>query len=149
MLSGVETVLHLRSLSLFERLNTRELTEVAGIVREIDHPTQTRIVCEGDFDDCMYLIVSGSVSVTRDETHLGDLGPRDFFGEMAILDGETRSATVTSSSAVQLLRIDRADLLRLMDDRPGIAISICQTLSRRIRDLNQALQANEQAHPGT
>ena len=78
---------------------------------------------------------------------LRELGPGDVFGEMAILDGETRSATVTSTSDVQLLRIDRAELLRLMDDRPGIAISICQTLSRRVRDLNQALQANERTEP--
>ncbi len=140
MLSGVEIVLHLRSLALFERLSTRELTELAGIVRELSHPADTHIVQEGDFDDCMYLIVSGKVQITRGGVKLGDLGPRDFFGEMAILDGETRSATVTSTTKVRLLRIDRPDLLRVMDDRPGIAISICQTLSRRVRELNDTLR---------
>lgn len=140
MLSGVEIVLHLRSLSLFERLSTRELTELASIVRELSHPSNTRIVHEGDFDDCMYLIVSGKVTITRGGVKLGEFGPRDFFGEMAILDGETRSATVTSTTKVRLLRIDRPDLLRVMDDRPGIAIAICQTLSRRVRELNDTLR---------
>ena len=63
---------------------------------------------------------------------------------MAILDGETRSATVTASSGVRLLRIDRDDLLRVMDERPGIAISICQTLSRRVRELNEAVRELQQ-----
>ena len=63
---------------------------------------------------------------------------------MAILDGETRSATVTASSSVRLLRIDRDDLLRVMDERPGIAISICQTLSRRVRELNEAVRELQQ-----
>lgn len=144
MLSGVEIVLHLRSLTLFERLTTRELTELAGIVRELSHPAATRIVTEGDFDDCMYLIVSGKVEITRDGVRLREFGPRDFFGEMAILDGETRSATVTSLSRVRLLRIDRPDLLRVMDDRPGIAIAICQTLSRRVRELNDTLRDLQQ-----
>lgn len=139
MLSGVEIVLHLRSLTLFERLTTRELTELAGIVRELSHPPETRIVTEGDFDDCMYLIVAGKVEITREGVKLREFGPRDFFGEMAILDGETRSATVTALTRVRLLRIDRSDLLRVMDERPGIAIAICQTLSRRVRELNDTL----------
>lgn len=149
MLSGVEIVLHLRSLTLFERLSTRELTELAGIVRELSHPADTRIVQEGDFDDCMYLIVSGKVAITRSGVKLTEFGPRDFFGEMAILDGETRSATVTSLTKVRLLRIDRPDLLRVMDDRPGIAIAICQTLSRRVRELNDNLRDLRQTQSAT
>ena len=144
MLSGVEIVLHLRALALFEQLRTRELTELAGIVRQMSFDRGTRIVTEGDFDDCMYLVIEGTVEVTRRGARLGELGAREFFGEMAILDGETRSATVTASSGVRLLRIDRDDLLRVMDERPGIAISICQTLSRRVRELNEAVRELQQ-----
>ncbi|MBM4269136.1 MAG: cyclic nucleotide-binding domain-containing protein [Deltaproteobacteria bacterium] len=137
--SGVEIILQLRSLELFERLTTRQLTELAGIVREVSFPSGTTIVREGDFDDCMYLIVDGRVEITRAGRRLGGFGPRDFFGEMAVLDGETRSATAVATSRVRLLRIDRADLLEVMDDHPGIAIAVCQTLSRRVRELNGAL----------
>ncbi len=144
MLSGVEIVLHLRALALFERLRTRELTELAGIVRQMSFERGKRIVAEGDFDDCMYLVIEGTVEVTRRGARLGELGAQDFFGEMAILDGETRSATVTASNSVRLLRIDRDDLLRVMDERPGIAISICQTLSRRVRELNEAVRKLQQ-----
>jgi CRP-like cAMP-binding protein len=139
-LSEVEIVLHLRSLSLFERLRTRQLGELAGIVREVTRPPGNVIVTEGDFAECMYLIVSGTVHISREGRRLAELGPRDFFGEMAVLDGELRSATVIAATRVHLLRIDRADLLGVMDEHPGIAITICQALSRRVRSLNDEVR---------
>ena len=99
MLNGVEIVLHLRSLSLFDGLSTRQLAELAGIVREVTQPAGTRLVQQGEFDDWMYLIVSGRVVISREKVQLAELGPRDFFGEMAVLDGETRSATATAVRA--------------------------------------------------
>lgn len=140
MLSRVDIVLHLRSLALFERLRTRHLSELAGIVHEESVSAGTTIVREGDFADAMYLIVSGTVHISHAGLRLASLGPRDFFGEMAVLDGELRSATATAATRAHLLRIDRADLLGVMDDHPGIAIAICQTLSRRVRSLNDEVR---------
>jgi CRP-like cAMP-binding protein len=54
---------------------------------------------------------------------------------MSVLDGETRSATATATGRVRLLRLERGALLRTMDEQPAIAIAICQTLSRRVREL--------------
>jgi hypothetical protein len=139
-LNEVEIVLHLRSLSLFERLRTRQLGELAGIVREVSQAAGSTIVSEGDFADCMYLIVSGVVHISREGRRLAELGPRDFFGEMAVLDGELRSATAIAATRTHLLRIDRADLLGVMDEHPGIAITICQALSRRVRSLNDEVR---------
>src|SRR5262249_4266858 len=104
-LNEVEIVLHLRSLSLFERLRTRQLGELASIVREVTRPPGNTIVTEGDFAECMYLIVSGVVHISREGRRLAELGPRDFFGEMAVLDGELRSATAIAATTVHLLRI--------------------------------------------
>lgn len=140
MLNPVEIVLHLRSLALFDRLRTRQLSELATIVREETHPPGSTIVREGDYADCMYLIVAGTLHVSREGLRLAELGPRDFFGEMAVLDGELRSATVHAITQVDLLRIDRADLLGVMDEHPGIAITICQALSRRVRNLNDEVR---------
>jgi hypothetical protein len=140
MLNPVEIVLHLRSLALFDRLRTRQLSELAAIVREETQTPGSTIVREGDYADCMYLIVAGTVHVSREGLRLAELGPRDFFGEMAVLDGELRSATVHAISQVDLLRIDRADLLGVMDEHPGIAITICQALSRRVRNLNDEVR---------
>ncbi len=134
MLSPVEIVLHLRSLDLFARLTTRQLSELAAVVHEEVFAAGSAIVREGDFGDCMYLIVSGEVQITRDGQYTIGAGVGDLFGEMSLFDGETRSATVTAARRIRLLRLDRHDLFELMDEQPAIAIGICQTLSRHMRD---------------
>lgn len=135
MLNKVEIMLHLRSLDLFSRLATRDLSELADVVREEACPAGAAIVREGEFSDCMYVVVEGEVRVTREEKFVARLGPGEFFGEMALFDGETRFATVTAATRLRLLRLERHDLLQLMDEHPGIAIGMCQTLSGRVRDL--------------
>ena len=134
MLSPVEIVLHLRSLDLFARLTTRQLSELAAVVHEEVFAAGSAIVREGDFGDCMYLIVSGEVQITRNGQYTIGAGVGDLFGEMSLFDGETRSATVTAARRTRLLRLDRHDLFELMDEHPAIAIGICQTLSRHMRD---------------
>ncbi|MFN8546004.1 MAG: cyclic nucleotide-binding domain-containing protein [Candidatus Binatia bacterium] len=142
MLSRVEIVLHLRGLDIFAGLSTRQLSDLAGALREQRHPPGTTIVREGEFDDCMYLIVAGEVEVSAEGRRLAKLGPREFFGEMSVFDGETRAATVTAITRVRLLRLERHDLFQVMDEHPGIAIAICQTLSRRVRELIDRLQGD-------
>ena len=145
VLSRVEVVLHLRSLDLFGRLTTRQLTDLAGVVREETRKTAEPIVREGEVDDCMYLIVAGRVRITKGGRFLADLGPRDFFGEIAVFDGETRSATATAIDDARVLRLERHDLFLVMEEQPGIAIAICQTLSRRVRELNERVPAPAEA----
>ena len=134
MLSPVEIVLHLRGLDLFARLTTRQLSELAAVVHEEDFAPGATIVREGDYGDCMYLIVSGDVQITRAGQYTVGASVGDLFGEMSLFDGETRFATVTAARRTRLLRLDRHDLFELIDEQPAIAIGICQTLSRRMRD---------------
>lgn len=108
---------------------------VADEVREEVHPPGTVVVREWDADDCLYLIVEGTVRITTGETLLAEMGVDSFFGEIAVLDGDRRTATVTTAERVRLLRLDRNDLLRLMEELPAIAICICQTLSKKVREL--------------
>jgi CRP-like cAMP-binding protein len=63
------------------------------------------------------------------------LGPGEFFGEIAVFDGERRSASAIADGPVRMLRLDRQDLFEVMEEHPAIAVAICQTLSRRIREL--------------
>jgi CRP-like cAMP-binding protein len=135
VLNPVEIALHLKSLPLFERLTARQLMNLANEVREEQHDSGTLVFQEGEPGDCLYLIVEGQVRVTRGETLLREQGPKSFFGEIAVLEGENRTATVTTTTPVRFLRLDRDDLLRLMEDLPAIAIGICQTLSRRVNEL--------------
>jgi CRP-like cAMP-binding protein len=79
------------------------------------------------------MIVSGSVRISRGSHELARLGPREGFGEMAILDREARSATVTAAEATTVLRIDRDSFDRLIDQNPAIARGIYRVLTRRLR----------------
>jgi hypothetical protein len=135
MLSRVEIVLQLRSVELLARVTTRDLSELATVVHEETYQPGAAIVREGDFGDCMYVIVEGEVAVTRDALPVARLKPGDFFGEMSLFDGETRFATVSAATRVRLLRLERRDLLQIIDDQPSIAIAMCQTLSARVRNL--------------
>ncbi len=135
MLSPVERILHLRSLDLFEGLSTRQLSELARVVREVTVRDGEAIVTEGEYDDSMYFIVDGNVRIDKEGRRVADLGPRDFFGEMAVFDGERRSATARAVGPVALLRLARNDLFEVMEDQPAIGIGICQTLVRRVRSL--------------
>ena len=131
----IETLLHLRSLDLFERLTTQQLAELAGAVKEVTFAAGAAIVTEGEFSDGLFVVMGGEVLLTKAGIALRTLRSRDFFGEMALLDGETRSATATAISPARLLWLSRDAVLRIMEEQPAIAIAICQTLSRRVRDL--------------
>jgi hypothetical protein len=135
MLSSVEILLQLRSLDIFARVTTRELSELAALVREETYRSGATIVRERDFGDCMYIVVEGEVHVSREGQFVARLNPGEFFGEMALFNGETRVATVAAATRVRVLRVERRDLLQLMDEQPGMAIAMCQTLSSRVRDL--------------
>ncbi|MFQ5416782.1 MAG: cyclic nucleotide-binding domain-containing protein, partial [Myxococcota bacterium] len=141
VLSPVERALMLKRIPLFEELTTRQLLNLAELVNQEEHPPGTPICRIGDFSDCMYFIVDGTVDITTaSDASLAQLGPNDFFGEIAVFEGATRSANATTGEeAVRLLRLGRDDLLKLMEELPGIAICICQTLSRRVRDLTTRL----------
>jgi hypothetical protein len=140
VLNRVEIVLHLRGLDLFARLTTRQLSEIAAVVHEEVHTPGTAIVREGEFGDCMYLILSGEVVITREGQYTITTKAGELFGEMSLFDGETRLATVTAARRTRLLRLDRHALFELMDEEPAIAIGICQTLSRHVRDSIQRLE---------
>jgi CRP-like cAMP-binding protein len=139
MLEPVEIALYLKKMPLFERLSTRNLMDIAGVVREERHRDRTALFREGDFGTSMYLIVEGGIRITRGDRHVVDLGPEEFFGELGLLEGVDRTATATTTSPVRLLRLEHDDLLALMDELPAIAIGVAQELSRRLRQTTERL----------
>ncbi len=143
-MNRVEIVLHLRSLDLFSRLTTRQLSEIAAMMHEEVHPPGTAIIREGEFGDCMYVIHSGEVLVSRAGQYNLTVKAGGLFGEMALFDGETRFATVSAVGRVRLLRLNRLDLFHLMEEEPAIAIGMCQTLSHLMREALKRL-ADERA----
>jgi CRP/FNR family transcriptional regulator len=107
------------------------------------------IVRQGDVGDCMYVVQTGRVEVVQDtdtgEQHLAFLETGDFFGEMAVFEKETRSATVRASGEARVLKVDRKTLLRRIREDPLLAVNLLQTMSHRIRDLNAEVALRERA----
>lgn len=101
------------------------------------------IVRQGDVGDCMYVVQSGRVEVIQatdsGEQHLAFLETGDFFGEMAVFEKETRSATVRASGEARALKVDKKTLLRRIKEDPLLAVNLLQTMSHRIRDLNAGM----------
>jgi len=101
------------------------------------------IVRQGDVGDCMFVVQTGRVEVIQaadsGEQHLAFLETGDFFGEMAVFEKETRSATVRASGEARALKVDKKTLLRRIKEDPLLAVNLLQTMSHRIRDLNAGM----------
>jgi CRP/FNR family cyclic AMP-dependent transcriptional regulator len=134
MLSTVEKVLFLKSVDLFSQIPGEDLAQVALISTEETRDAGDEIFAEGEAGDALYLVLDGKVRVHRQERVLAELGERECFGEMAILDAAPRSASVTALEDCVLLKISREDFQEIMSEKPEIALGIIQVLSRRLRN---------------
>jgi HEAT repeat protein len=132
-----ERMTFLRSIPLFSELSGEDLRSVAEIVEDIDFPAEATIFRKGDPGEDLYLIVRGRVSIRDGKVLLNTLGEREFFGELAVLDREPRSADVVCIEDAHLLRLRGADLGELMARRPQICEQIMLVLVRRLRSLTQ------------
>jgi len=128
----VQKVLFLRKVDLFADLSTRELGHVARIAKEAIFDAGSRILTEGEYGDALYIIVGGKATVSRGGHRLGELSEADCFGEMAVLTGETRSATVEAATDCLLLRIEQADFHRILSEHFEAVLAVIRTLCRRL-----------------
>jgi len=106
------------------------------------------IVRQGETGNCMFVIQKGKVEAVADvkgkELYLRTLGKNDFFGEMAIFERETRTATIRAVGETRVLTIDKKNFLRGLHEDPSLAFRIVQTMSHRIRDLTDRLSGLEE-----
>jgi CRP/FNR family transcriptional regulator len=109
------------------------------------YPPGDAIVIEGDEGDVMYVIQSGDVEIVKQmdgrEVLLGQMGPGDFFGEMALFHSDRRAATVRAVTEVRALTIDRRALLRRIDQDPQLAYKLVESMAGRILELHERLRA--------
>ena len=134
MLSTVEKVLFLKSIDLFSQIPGEDLAQVALIATEEGREQGEEIFAEGEAGDALYLVLDGKVRVHRGDRQIAELGERECFGEMAILDAAPRSATVTAVHDTNLLKISREDFQEIMSEKPEIALGIIKVLSHRLRN---------------
>ena len=137
----VQKVLFLRNIQLFSGMPPSELSHLAGIAEEYVFSVGDTIITEGEHGDSLFLIVEGTVRVHRGDTDLAELGPEDYFGEMSILDGEPRSASVTANTDCLLLCIDQAGFQAILSRHFEVALTIIKTLTHRLRVADAAKAA--------
>ncbi len=135
----IEKVLLLRSLSLFAETPETVLAEVAGILTEEEAEAGSVIFPEGELAQCMYIIFRGEVRIHKGDHTLAILSDNEFFGELSLLDTETRSATATAHSDTLLLKLDQEPFYEIMESRIEVARGVIKTLCKRIRELNGRL----------
>jgi CRP/FNR family transcriptional regulator len=127
---------------LFSELSGEELERIARVAIPRAFPAGVRVFHEGDHSDACYLVRSGDLRVTREHSDgraiaLATLGPGDIFGELAMLDGEARSASVETLTDSELLALPAVDVRRLLADRPEISVKLIAALTRRLRETNE------------
>ena len=135
----IERVLLLKSLSVFSDTPETVQAEIVYLMVEMSVPAGTHIVHEGEVGNCMYIIFDGSVRIHKQKKLLVELGEKDFFGELALLDIETRSATATATTDCILFRIDQEPFYDMMESRPEVVRGVIKILCRRIREANTKL----------
>lgn len=131
----------LASVPLFAKLPKKTIERFGRIVAEREFPAGTDIVTEGDASAAFFLITDGAVEVFRgpNRTPLATLKSGGFFGDMALLDGLPRSATVRATAPTKCLVMTRWDFLTEVRLNPEIALELLEVLSIRIRDLEKRL----------
>lgn len=133
----IEKVLLLKSLSLFEETPETVLAELAEILIEEEFEADKSIFLAGDEAHCMYIIFKGEVKIHKAEHTFAVLKENDFFGELSLLDTETRSASATTKTEALLLKIDQEPFYELMESRIEVAKGIIKTLCRRLKAQNE------------
>ncbi|HZR91147.1 MAG TPA: cyclic nucleotide-binding domain-containing protein [Gaiellaceae bacterium] len=124
----------LRSVPLFSGCSKKELQAIGRIADEIDCRPGRALIREGAPGSEFFVLVDGTVEVTRKGRAIDAMGPGDFFGEMALLTSEPRNATVTTTSAVHALVITARSFRQLVTDNPLIALKVMRAVAERVPD---------------
>lgn len=129
---SVEKALFLRKTDLFADLSPRDLVYVARIAEEVTYAAGSTVFNQGDYGDTLFIVVGGEVTAFRDDEPIGVLREEDYFGEMAVLTGETRSATIKASTDCLLLRIGQSEFHEVLADNFNAVLAVIRTLCKRL-----------------
>jgi CRP/FNR family transcriptional regulator, cyclic AMP receptor protein len=135
----------LKGIWLFATLEDADIAEIAALARPRRCPPRQPVVSQGDLTAELFAVVSGKLKATAtnaagDQVVFSIIGPGEVFGEIALLDGEARSATVTAVEDSELLAIKREAFQELVLRVPTLALSLTRVMARRLRDLSSRTQ---------
>lgn len=124
----------LRSAPLFEEIPKRHLRSIARVTRLSSHPAGRTIVHEGADGSAMYVLLEGGARVVRKGRTLARLGAGDFFGEISLIDGGPRTASVVADTPIRALKLEGQDFRKVLAGEPALALRILQALAARLRE---------------
>lgn len=130
----------LAAVPLFEGLSKRQLRQVAGLAEPARFMEGHSIVREGESGESFYVMLAGQAKVLIRGRTVSRLLPGDHFGEISLLDGGPRSASVVTETPVTLVMIERKSFLKLLQDDAELALGVMSSLARMIRRVDHSLQ---------
>ena len=129
----------LAQVALFRGLSRRELEQVAEIVDEVDVKAGRKLATEGEAAHTAYVIVSGVAAISVDGQKVGMAGPGEMVGEMGLIDGGIRAATVTAETDMDVYIIEPGRFRTLLDEVPSLCRGMLVAMTRRLRATDQLL----------
>jgi len=141
--SPLEKVMVLKRTQLFAHTPENMLSAIVPIIHEYTCRPGQILFEKGELGNCMYIIYSGVIDIYDGKTKLARFSDNDIFGELALLDAETRSASAIATEQTLLFKIDQEDFYDLMEERSELLKSVLSILCKRIRNQNDRLRKVE------
>ena len=129
----------LAGVPLFAGLSTKHLKRIRDLAEPADYMAGASLVKEGTEGDAFFVILEGLAKVVVGKRTINRLMPGDYFGEISLLDGGLRSASVVSETPLKVLVIDRGRFLKLIESEGSIAIALLETTARAIRRTDRSM----------
>ena len=134
------------SVSIFNDLGDKTISEIEKLVGVRDYPKGSMVILEEEFGDIVFIVMNGTVKITRvndegKEVILAMLGEYEIFGEMAIIDGEARSANALAQENCKLLAISSEDFIKILKDNFSVSLALMRELAKRLRKSDQHIEA--------
>jgi CRP-like cAMP-binding protein len=134
----------LAQVRLFRGCTPEELDQVASATTEVD-VSSGEVLCQaGEAGHEFFVVVKGNARVAMSDREIATLGPGSFFGEMALIDGGPRIATITAVTPMRLLVLHRREFRRLLTSRPALVAEVVAVIGERMRSIQRRL-----SHTGT
>jgi CRP/FNR family transcriptional regulator, cyclic AMP receptor protein len=127
----------LERVPLFAGMSRDELEKVGGITREVEVKPGDVLTHEGRHEGYFFVVVDGTVGIERGGHTVNTLGPGDFLGEIALLDGGPRTATATAVTDSRLLSLEHQAFDDLMDSSPSIRAAVMEAVGQRLRKIDE------------
>ena len=136
----------LSSVSLFDGLSDETLSLIEKSVSVREYPKGSMVILEEEFGDIVFIVKKGTVKITRvndegKEVILAMLGEYEILGEMAIIDGETRSANALAQEDCELVAISSEDFIKILKQHFSVSLALMGELAKRLRKSDQHIEA--------